>query len=199
MGTPCTRVRQSAREMLLEETLARVTLGASHQRERPIDDVGQNPIGDAFVVLGQVSLGEAIIGIQNAIGMREANAGDGGFGIGAFRRRTRRLRLGRGLCRFRLAFIRTFRVDDFGISRTTSFAGLSSRKPWNDGCRKRPSDVHSVNSTSATSSGFTQVTPRRSLPVGGFLNGGSSIGRFFSSEAICFNDCDVNPVPTRPA
>src|SRR3954465_3637179 len=51
-------------------------------------------------------------------------------------------------------------LDDFGISLTTSFAGLSSRRPWNDGCRSWPSDVHSVNSISPTRSGFTQVTPR---------------------------------------
>ena len=50
------------------------------------DDVRQNPIGDAFVVFGQVLLGETVVGIEHAIGMREANAGDGGFVSGAFRR-----------------------------------------------------------------------------------------------------------------
>src|SRR5512143_4305605 len=32
-----------------------------------------------------------------------------------------------------------------GSSRTTSVALLSSRSPWNDGCRSAPSSLHSVN------------------------------------------------------
>src|SRR4051812_33866396 len=66
-------------------------------------------------------------------------------------------------------------AGEFGISRTTSFAGLSSRRPWNDGCRRRSSEVHSLNTISPTSSGFTQVTPRLLYPLGGFLNGDLSI------------------------
>src|ERR1700704_1698521 len=85
-----------------------MTAWASHERERPLDDVPQNPIGYAFVVLGQVSLGEAIVGIQDPIGMREANSSDCDFGICAFRGGTRRLRLGRCLT-IPAGFTRTFR------------------------------------------------------------------------------------------
>src|SRR5438270_11553437 len=87
----------------------------------------------------------------------------------------------------------------FGISRTTSSAGLSSRRPWNDGCRRRSSEVHSLNSTSPTSSGFTQVTPRPLYPLGGFLNGDLSTFRLLSSDKSSRSDCAVNPVPTLPA
>ncbi len=45
-----------------------------------------------------------------------------------------------------------------GVSRRTSCAGLSSRRPLNDGARRCPSCVHSANSTSQTSSGSTQTT-----------------------------------------
>ena len=65
--------------MLLVEALARVAFGAADERQRPVDDVRQDPVGDAFVVLGQVALGEAVLGIEHAVGMREANAGDRWF------------------------------------------------------------------------------------------------------------------------
>src|SRR5690242_19504684 len=41
-------------------------------------------------------------------------------------------------------------------SRRTAFAGLSSRRPSNDGWRRLPSGVHSEKLISATSSGLTQ-------------------------------------------
>ena len=70
--TPSHGVGQRAGEMLLVEALARVALGAAHQRERPLDDVRQNPIGDLLVVLGQVALGESVLGIQHAVGIVSA-------------------------------------------------------------------------------------------------------------------------------
>src|SRR5688500_5968043 len=48
-------------------------------------------------------------------------------------------------------------AGDLGISRVILVGGLSSRKPWNEGCRRRPSLVHSPNSTWATNSGLTHV------------------------------------------
>src|SRR5687767_2761549 len=60
-------------------------------------------------------------------------------------------------CIFPFTELLSIAAGDFGTSRTTCFAGLSSRRPRNEGCRNRPSLVHSVNSTSQTSSGFTHV------------------------------------------
>ena len=48
---------------------------------------------------------------------------------------------------------------EMAISFTILVAGLSSRSPLNDGWRKLPSGVLSVNSTSPTSCGFTQIAP----------------------------------------
>ena len=60
-----------------------------------------------------------------------------------------------------------------GRSRTISRAGLSSRSPFQAGWRRRPSGVHSVNSTSPTSSGRTQCA--RAAPGGRCANG--DVGR----------------------
>ena len=43
-----------------------------------------------------------------------------------------------------------------GVSRRTSEANLSGRRPWKLGWRSRPSVVHSVNATAPTSSGRAQ-------------------------------------------
>jgi hypothetical protein len=81
-------------------------------------------------------------------------------------------------------------------SRTTSAAGLSSRRPWKDGCRILPSDVHSLNVTSATSSGRTQWG--LPTPVGrsskGDVGCSSVVSRFLRSRSVW----PVNPVPTLP-
>ena len=86
-------------------------------------------------------------------------------------------------------------------SRCTSRADLSSRSPWNDGARRRPSCVHSTNSTSQTSSGLTQTTSVfRTFGIFGTTGNGLSFcssGRSFaSSSSIALS---VNPVPTLPA
>ncbi len=49
-----------------------------------------------------------------------------------------------------------------GRSRMTSSGFLSVRRPWNTGCRSRPSLVHSVKWTWATYLGFTHTAPARS-------------------------------------
>ena len=85
-----------------------------------------------------------------------------------------------------------------GTSRTTSRAFLSWRSPWKEGWRRRPSLVHSVNATSATSSGRTQcarVTPgmrERSKGEVGCARAASRRRRSSSSF-------EVKPVPTLPA
>ena len=46
--------------MLLEEALRHVAFGTAHKREWTLDNVWQNPIGNAFVVFGQVEFGDAV-------------------------------------------------------------------------------------------------------------------------------------------
>jgi hypothetical protein len=76
---------------------------------------------------------------------------------------------------------------------------LSSRRPWKDGCRIFPSEVHSVNATSHTSSGRTQWAFLPSHPAGRGVKGHSCVAsgssRARSARATAF----VNPVPTLPA
>jgi len=54
-------------------------------------------------------------------------------------------------------------LKGLGFSRITSVAGLSVRKPKNTGWRISHAAVHSVNFTSATSFGLTQLV----LPASG--------------------------------
>jgi hypothetical protein len=89
--------------------------------------------------------------------------------------------------------------NEAAVSSFTSLAGLSSRSPRKVGCRSKPSLVISVNRTSATSSGLTQVTPRASAPRGGSASGGLDVWSGFSFSASSESDASLKPVPTRPA
>ena len=84
-----------------------------------------------------------------------------------------------------------------GTSATTSPAGLSSRSPLKLGWRMPPSRVHSVNSTSATSSGRTQCTVfwAFSRPA---VKAGASNRRSCSRAASAVSDFSSKPVPTLP-
>src|SRR5262245_28338870 len=84
-----------------------------------------------------------------------------------------------------------------GLSRVTSLAFLSVLRPRNTGCRISPAAVHSVNFTSATSFGFTQV-------VAASLGTLAAIGFVLVIKGTIFrwSDCSVSaskPVPARPA
>ena len=85
-----------------------------------------------------------------------------------------------------------------GISCTTSAGFLSRRRPWNLGWRSRPSAVHSVKPTWATSRGSTQCTPDPGRPRTG-SKGGS--GRSRAARAACrlIRVRWSKPVPTLPA
>src|SRR4029079_15486516 len=84
------------------------------------------------------------------------------------------------------------------ISRTTSFAGLSSRRPLNDAWRTRLSRVHVAKEIWATSSGLTQCTPRET-PFGKSENGVDDCTSLSSClRMVCWDFC-VKPVPERPA
>src|SRR5207248_3809088 len=57
-------------------------------------------------------------------------------------------------------------LPSFSGSYTTSSAFLSSRKPWNEACRRILSAVIRLYCTSATSFGFVQCTPFFETPFG---------------------------------
>src|SRR5499426_3616616 len=84
----------------------------------------------------------------------------------------------------------------FGSSRTTEAAGLSLRRPRKDGWRIRPSSVHSLKLTSATSSGLTQCG--RPTPAGGVAKRHVSRSRGRRRLVSSRNVFSVNPVPTFP-
>jgi len=48
----------------------------THQRQRPIDEVGKNPVGDRLVVAREAEFRDAGRREQHPVGMREADAGD---------------------------------------------------------------------------------------------------------------------------
>src|SRR4029078_1253181 len=91
----------------------------------------------------------------------------------------------------------------FGVvaatSLTTDFGGLSRRRPWHDGWRILPSEVHSVDSTSPTHSGRTQCAFRPSQPAGGGVNGDSGTSILFNCRRRSRAIFVVKPVPTLPA
>ena len=82
----------------------------------------------------------------------------------------------------------------------TSSAGLSSRRPWYDGARSRPSCVYSTNSTSATSFGSTQtISSLRTRGIFGTTVNGDVARRSGFSFAINERiSLSVKPVPTLP-
>src|SRR5438270_10371789 len=84
-----------------------------------------------------------------------------------------------------------------GSSLTTARGSLSSRRPLNEGCRRVPSRVHSLNSTSPTSLGSMNV---------GFLSRGVCVSKGLSGRSSGFislrsssSSLSVKPVPTWPA
>jgi len=84
-----------------------------------------------------------------------------------------------------------------GSSTTTSFAGLSSRRPRKLAWRTTWSAVNSLNAISATSSGFSQCAPRASAR-------GTSAAGFSASIPTkrlrrSWSATLPNPVPTLPA
>ena len=83
--------------------------------------------------------------------------------------------------------------------RRTCFAGLSSRSPLNDACRRRPSAVHARWSICATIRGWSHWTLAPWARSRGLANG-DTLDR--SACRTCHRSVAVRrskPVPTRPA
>jgi hypothetical protein len=49
---------------------------AVDKRQRPAPHVRHDPVGDALVVLGELQLGDPLVGINQTVGMGNADAGD---------------------------------------------------------------------------------------------------------------------------
>ncbi len=69
-------VLHAGREMLLEEAFAGNAARAAQQAQRPVGDMRQDPLGDAGVIFDELALGDAEIGEDHAIGMRDRDAFD---------------------------------------------------------------------------------------------------------------------------
>jgi hypothetical protein len=67
------RLWRAGEHVLLEEAGLAAPLGAAHQRERPVGDVRQHPVGDHREVRDELALGEALLGEQHLVevGQRE--------------------------------------------------------------------------------------------------------------------------------
>src|SRR5215813_1637962 len=63
--------RQPVPRMPLEEARLPFALWAAQQAERPFHDMRQDPIGDASIEFCEISLCQALLGIEEAIGMGE--------------------------------------------------------------------------------------------------------------------------------
>ena len=151
----CRRRRASGR------SIARLRRrGSAPARARGRSTCGRIQSQTCVVVFGQHLLGDAGIVPIDAVGMAQRHAGDLDrrpdlpAGFGRLRGLGRRLLPQRGLLRSAVSGI-------CSTSRTTCFAGLSSRTPLNEPCRTSLPPVQPRKSTSTTSFGSTHFTSRR--------------------------------------
>ena len=113
------RVAERAAVMLLEEAFLAPPLRAADQGHRPLGGIDHDQGIDRRIIIGEVALGQLLLGKDGAVGVGDANAeaGEGRQPI-------------------------TPSSDGFrclGVSRTTSLAGLSSRSAMKLGWRRIPS------------------------------------------------------------
>ena len=158
--------RKPHADVLLEEAGFARTFRTAKNAERTISNVRQHVIGHRKVVVGKHQLGHPGFRVEDLFGM-----GDGKIGFDA-----RFADLADVCVRCEAGAVAagadfdldlfTISVDCFGassgsaFSRTTSFAGLSSRRPLNAAWRTRLSRVQFEKEICATNSGLTQCTPR---------------------------------------
>ena len=72
--------RQGVVDVLLEEAGLAGAVGAADERERAVGDVRQHVRGDGPVVVGELLLGEAGFGVEDFVGVGEADGGVLGAG-----------------------------------------------------------------------------------------------------------------------
>ena len=64
--------RERVVDVLLEEAGLAGALGAADERERAVDDVWEHAVGDGEVVVGELALGEVGAGVEDLVGVGEA-------------------------------------------------------------------------------------------------------------------------------
>ena len=147
--------------MFLEKALAFGAVGAAHQAERPIDNMWRHPVPHHAIVIGEVLFGDADVYPINAVRVGETHF---------YSPVTVLLHRAPGLRRSSLRHRLPIFARMAGGSRTTSWAGLSSRTPLNAAWR---------TSRRRSSPGNWPRSPRRLDPDqswGGRRGGGGSNG-----------------------
>lgn len=94
----------------------------------------QNRSGDVLVVRRKIAFGDALVGIEQAVGMGQLYSSHPSGAV---------VRRARGLNRH-------------GYFSSDLLGGLSSRSPLKEGWRSSLSEVHAAKTTSQTSLGSTQ-------------------------------------------
>jgi hypothetical protein len=61
--------------VLLEEAGLAGAFGAADEREWAVDDVGEHAVGDGEVIVGELALGEVRVGVEDLVGVGEADGG----------------------------------------------------------------------------------------------------------------------------
>src|SRR5215470_3792892 len=64
-------LRDAGARVLLEEASLALPLGAAEETQRPLDDVGQDPVADPVVELREVTLGQSLLGVEDSVGVAE--------------------------------------------------------------------------------------------------------------------------------
>ena len=148
--SPLDPVRHVRRGVLLEEALPLPAVRIALHRERPPVEMRDEDLGDVPVVRNEIALGDPFVGPERLVEVRQA----------------------------KLTSPASHVVGSGSRSRRTSGAVMSSRRRRYDGERRRPSCVHSANSTSATSTGSTQVmSVFRTRGIFGVSANGESVRR----------------------
>ena len=71
--------REGVVDVLLEEAGFAGALGAADERERAVDDVREHALGDGEVVVGELALGEVGAGVEDLVGVGEAEGRGAGL------------------------------------------------------------------------------------------------------------------------
>ena len=74
---PAQGARRGVAGMLLIEARGAGTLRAAHEAQRPAGQVRQHRLRHRDIIFGKVALGEPLVRIQNAIGVRQRDPGHG--------------------------------------------------------------------------------------------------------------------------
>jgi hypothetical protein len=65
------RLRRTGKDLLLEEARFVAAVGTTHERERTISELRQHPVGDDREVCDELSLRDALLGIEHLVEVRQ--------------------------------------------------------------------------------------------------------------------------------